>query len=303
MTDIPDTETAAASTPPAEVEVDETLVRRLLESQQPELAALSLELVAEGWDNFTFRLGTVYAVRLPRREVGAMLIEREQKWLAKLAPKLPLPTPVPKYAGAPGEGFPWAWSVLPWLEGEAADLAEPSADQAAPLVAFLRALHMKAPQDAPPNPVRGIPLVERAKGVEERLKRLEQWTDLDTTRIWPMWREALAAPISEDNVWLHGDLHARNVLVAGGAISGIIDWGDMTSGDPATDLASIWMLLGDKAARAHAISAYDTDDATWARAKGWAILFAAILLDTGLADTPRHAVMGERTFARLLADT
>lgn len=104
-------------------------------------------------------------------------------------------------------------------------------------------------------------------------------------------------------MWLHGDLHARNVLVKDGAISGVIDWGDMTAGDVATDLASIWMLLGDAGARAKARAAYGADEATWARAKGWAVLFAAILLDTGLTDTPRHAVMGERAFQRLAEDT
>jgi hypothetical protein len=36
-------------------------------------------------------------------------------------------------------------------------------------------------------------------------------------------------------------------------------------------------------------------DATWMRAKGWAIAFGVTLLETGLADSPRHAVMGERT--------
>jgi len=170
-------------------------------------------------------------------------------------------------------------------------------------VAFLKALHTPAPDDAPPNPVRGVSLQSRAKGVEERLHRLASWSDIELAAVWPVWQAALAAPETQERVWLHGDLHARNVLVADGVISGVIDWGDVTAGDPATDLASIWMLLGERNARAEAIAAYDADDATWARAKGWAVLFGAILLDTGLTDTPRHAVMGMRTFERLAEDS
>jgi len=303
LNNLPDTETGTSSTPAAEVHADEDLVRALLRAQAPDFASLPIELVETGWDNYTFRLGADHAVRLPRRTVGAMLIEREQEWLPMLAPQLPLPVPLPVHIGAPGEGFLWKWSVLPWLSGEAADIAEPDAQQAEPLAAFMRALHTPAPAEAPPNPVRGVPLMTRAEGVEERLTRLAGKTDHVTDEIWRIWRKALDAPLAQDRMWLHGDFHARNVLVKDGAISGIIDWGDITAGDVATDLASIWMLLGDAGARARARTAYGADEATWARAKGWAVLFAAILLDTGLTDTPRHAVMGRRTFERLAGES
>ena len=302
MNNLPDTETGTSATPAAEVHVDEAQVKALLESQVPQYAHLPVKLVETGWDNYTYQLGTDHAVRLPRRTVGATLIEREQTWLPELAPHLPLPVPVPVHLGAPGEGFPWKWSVLPWLAGEAADIAEPDAQQSEPLAAFMRALHTPAPADAPPNPVRGVPLAERAEGVEERLVRLTGKTDHVTDEIWRIWHEALDAPLAQDRMWLHGDLHARNVLVKDGAISGVIDWGDMTAGDPATDLASVWMLLEDAGARATAMAAYGADEAIWARARGWAVLFAAILLDTGLTDTPRHSVMGARTFERLAED-
>lgn len=302
MSKLPDTETGASSTPAAEVHVDENLVRALLRAQAPEFAELPLVLVATGWDNYTFRLGDMHAVRLPRRTVAAELIEREQTWLPQLAPHLPLPTPVPVVAGLPGEGYPWRWSVLPWLAGESADVAEPNAAQVERLVEFLRALHKPAPAGAPPNPVRGVPLGDRAAGVEDRLGRLELKTSVITDEVNAIWRAALDAPLAAESVWLHGDLHARNVLCKGGAISGVIDWGDMTGGDAATDLASIWMLLGDAGARARAMATYGANEATWARAKGWAVLFGAVLLDTGLTDMPRHAVMGERIFSRLMAD-
>jgi aminoglycoside phosphotransferase (APT) family kinase protein len=111
---------------------------------------------------------------------------------------------------------------------------------------------------------------------------------------------ALEAPLDVGPTWLHGDLHPRNVLVEGGALSGIIDWGDITAGDAATDLAAIWMLFDDANARRAALNAYGwLSPATLARARGWAVHLGATLLDTGLVDNPRHARIGERTLLRL----
>ncbi|MCU1389693.1 MAG: aminoglycoside phosphotransferase family protein, partial [Ilumatobacteraceae bacterium] len=42
--------------PPAEIAIDEALVRSLLAEQFPEHASGSLELVGEGWDNVIYRL-------------------------------------------------------------------------------------------------------------------------------------------------------------------------------------------------------------------------------------------------------
>src|SRR5207253_6623291 len=108
-------------------------------------------------------------VRLPRRLASAFLIVKEQRWLPALAGPLPLPVPTPLRIGAPGEGYPWAWSVVPWLDGEPADLAAPDDGEAQALAAFLRALHTPPPADAPTNPVRGVPLAQRAAAVEEKL--------------------------------------------------------------------------------------------------------------------------------------
>ncbi|MDZ7955632.1 phosphotransferase [Nostoc sp. DedQUE09] len=103
--------------------------------------------------------------------------------------------------------------------------------------------------------------------------------------------------------WLHGDLHPRNILVENGAIAGIIDWGDITSGDIATDLASIWMLFSEPKARSQALAEYsNVSEATIQCALGWAILFGVMLLDTGLVDNPRHAIMGEKTLHRVSQD-
>ncbi len=292
-----------ATTPKAEVEIDAGLVRALLGAQHPDLAELPIRPADTGWDNVMFRLGDQYALRLPRRTLAAKLIEHEQRWLPELVDRLPLPVPSPVRIGKPACGFPWCWSVLPWLKGKAADLAGLNSDQARPLAAFLLALHVDAPPEAPANPSRGVPLTQRADAIEARMRRLRGRSDLITGGIEQIWQAALATPVDAAPTWIHGDLHARNILVDDGAISGIIDWGDMAAGDRATDLAAIWMLLSDSAARRQAMMAYGaTSAATWRRARGWAVLFGVILLDTGLTDHPRHKTMGERTLRHLEED-
>jgi aminoglycoside phosphotransferase (APT) family kinase protein len=282
------------------VEIDTTLVLRLLEEQHPDLAHLPVRPFESGWDNAMYRLGEDFSIRLPRRQAAATLIENEQKWLPVLADRLPLPIPAPVRTGKPGAEYPWCWSVLPWLKGKPADQEEPHTDQAGVLAAFLRSLHTPAPDAAPLNPVRGVSLSLRAKAVEERMQRIETKTNLITPKIRRVWQTALQAPIDVPATWLHGDMHARNVLVERGTITGIIDWGDITSGDRATDLAVFWMLFDDPQARWQAMEAYGgLSTPTLQRARGWAILFGVMLLDTGLVDHPRHAVMGERTLARV----
>lgn len=291
---------AGHGTPRAEFPVDAALVSALLVEQHPDLSGMPLAVVGEGWDNVMFRLGDALAVRMPRRAAAAPLIERELAWLAHLAPRLPLAVPAPLREGRPGCGYPWRWSVLPWLPGTAGDLEEPAGGEAPRLAAFMEALHQPAPADAPRNPVRGVPLANRRAMVEARLARLVSRTSLVTPAHEAIWQAALEAPLDAGDTWIHGDLHARNLLVCEGRLTGVIDWSDMAAGDRATDLAAIWGTLPTREARAEAMHACGAvSEATWARARGWAFAFGVMLLDSGLADHPRHATMGERTLRRL----
>jgi aminoglycoside phosphotransferase (APT) family kinase protein len=296
-------QSSSTGTPVSELEIDAALVYRLLKEQHPDLADLPIRLVDAGWDNAMFRLGEQWSVRLPRRKAAATLIEHEQTWLPLLADRLPISVPTPYRLGNPAQGYPWRWSILPWLAGVAADQEEPDAHQAKPFASFLRALHEPAPFNAPSNSVRGVPLNQRAAFVEERMQRLEKKTNLISQKIKNAWNMALSAPMDVQAKWLHGDLHPRNILVENGAIVGIIDWGDITSGDSATDLAAIWMLFADRKARQQVIAEYeDVSDTTLQRAKGWAIFFGVVLIDTGLIDNPRNALIGARTLGRVAED-
>lgn len=290
--------------PAAEFDIHASLVRSLLQEQHPDLADLPIEHFAGGWDNAMFRLGDALTVRLPRRQIAAQLIVNEQMWLPDLQPLLPIPIPAPLRNGLPAANYPWHWSILPWFEGSAADLAPPAAAEAARLAEFLLALHQAAPPDAPLNEVRGVPIAHRSAQVAERLTRLREKTDLITPAVQRIWESGLAAPHSTTTKWLHGDLHSQNVLVDADSdtINAVIDWGDITSGDVATDLAAFWLLFADRSAREHALQIYGPDQATLDRARAWAVLFATVLLDSGLVNNPRHATLGRQAFQRIDAE-
>lgn len=290
-------------TPAADIEIAEPLVRELLRAQHPDLASLPLKIVGEGWDNVMMRLGTDLALRLPRRAVAERLIRNEQRWLPQLAPQLTLPVPAPLRIGVPGEGYPYHWSVLNWFEGETANLAPPDASQAPVLAGFFRSLHAcPLPADPPANSVRDCPLSGKQPDIERRMDSLRSSTDAITSQVERVWTAGLAAPIDLPESWIAGDVHARNVLVRDGKLAAMIDWGDMCAGDAATDLASIWGLFDDPAARRAAIDAYGMSDATLARARGWAVFYGVILLETGLGDHPQHAWMGADILRRLTED-
>ena len=290
--------------PAADVEVSADLVRRLLADQHPDLARLPVEFLANGWDNELYRVGDGLVARLPRRALGAEIITNEQRWLPGLAPRLPLPIPSPERTGVPACGYPYSWSVVPYLPGVPAAQAS-SFDPAAAAAAvggFLGALHVPAPADAPANPFRGVPLAARASTFAANLALIGGQVDRDA--VLRAWVAALTAPgYDGPPVWLHGDLHPANILVNDGQVSGVIDFGDITAGDPASDLSVAWMLLP-PGFHASFWSAYQAaggraGDALRARARGWALNLAIVFLAHS-EDNPVIRQVGRRTLSTVL---
>jgi aminoglycoside phosphotransferase (APT) family kinase protein len=284
------------------------LVRRLLAAQFPEWAGLPLERVpAAGTDNTLYRLGRDKVVRLPRREVDVERLRKERRWLPWLAPRLPLEIPVPLAEGRPGQGYPFEWSIYRWLDGEAAERA-PVADlarAAADLAELVLALQRLDPTGAPPpgdhNAFRGEPLAARDAATRAALAALGDRLDVDAAAA--VWEEALGAPAwDRPPVWIHGDLDARNLLVADGRLRAVIDFGCLGAGDPACDVMVAWKLLR-PAERRLFRDALAVDEATWARARGWALSQALVALAYYTLDTNPVLVHEARRWLRqVLAD-
>jgi aminoglycoside phosphotransferase (APT) family kinase protein len=288
-------------TPAAEVHVDEALLRTLLSEQHPDLAHLPLEVVANGWDNVIVRIGDTLVARLPRRAAAAGLVLSEQRWLPRIAELVAavVPVPAPVRIGVPGAGYPWSWSIGRWFPGVPAAAVDPLPPSVAPaLAAFVELLHVPAPADAPRNPVRGGPLAGRAAAVAERLASGRVPRAAEVSRLWD--RAVSAAGWAGPPVWLHGDLHPFNLIVDGGRLAAVIDFGDVTAGDPATDLASAWLTFGREARRVFRGSV-TADDDTWLRARGWTVAMATALVVASDDHPAMHAV-GARALEAVLDD-
>ena len=291
--------------PAAELTIDVDLVRRLLLEQHPDRAHLPLTHVGDGWDNAVFRLGDERAIRLPRRSATAALMENEQRWLPELASRLPLPVPAPVRIGRPGSGFPWAWSIVRWFPGMASFTAPPFDLRAAAIAlgGFLRALHQPAPADAPRNPWRSIPLDARTERLHEHLDQLHDTVNRE--RILALWDRLVVTPRwSGPPMWIHGDLHPGNLLIDDSVLSAVIDFGDVTCGDPATDLSVMWMLLPPE----HRHTLFDAagrnrsnpiDEHVWRRARGWALSIGVAVVALGQDGNPL-AELGRKTIESAL---
>jgi aminoglycoside phosphotransferase (APT) family kinase protein len=293
----------SASRPADEVRIDVALVRRLVAAQFPQWAGLPIEPAgAAGFDHAIFRLGTDLAVRLPRRQFGADHLEREYRWLPVVGPRLPLAVPVLIGKGEPGEGYPWPWLVCYWLPGEIAALA-PVADPeqaAVTLARFVAALRVLDPAGAPHSDLRSGPLAAHDDVIRAAAGDLRG--RLDPAPALAVWQESLAAPPwTGKPVWLHGDLHAANLLVSHGELTAVIDFGLVGLGDPACDLMAAWTCLGLPASRRIFRQALTADDATWSRARGWA-LHLGLRTAAWSEGNPVLAAIGRSTIAAVVAD-
>lgn len=242
----------------AEQPVDATRAAQLIASQFPSLRAATVEPLAEGWDNTVFVVGGGWAFRFPRRQNAVPGVRREIGLLPLLAPLLPLPVPVPELVGAPEGDYPWPFFGARLLAGrELADAGVPDEDRtpaATALGGFLRALHgaevaARLGGGLPVDPMRRALPSARAPMARERLSRLVArgtWSDDGTVEDLLSRGESFAESEAA-HVLVHGDLHARHVLVdASGAAAGVIDWGDLALADPSVDLAlAYWAFSGE----------------------------------------------------------
>ncbi|MEU4715020.1 aminoglycoside phosphotransferase family protein [Micromonospora purpureochromogenes] len=283
-----------------EVPTDAGRVRRLLATQFPRWADRPVEAVpSAGTNNAIYRLGDDLAVRLPRIADAVEQVEFEYDWLPRLAPHVPVRVPEPVALGKPGDGYPWPWAVNRWIDGATATEADGGlAGLAAELGGFVAALRRVDATGARPG-YRSGPLRARDAYVRE-------WTAaarglVDTAAVLAAWEQALAVPEWDGPpVWTHGDLLPGNLLVEGGHLSGVIDFGAAGAGDPACDALPAWVLFNAESREVFRAAA-GFDDATWARGRGWALPFISAL-PYYRETNPVMAALGRRAIEAVLAD-
>ncbi|HEX3457397.1 MAG TPA: phosphotransferase [Candidatus Baltobacteraceae bacterium] len=275
-----------------DIDIDAPLARSLVGAQFPQLGELRLEPAGEGWDNAAFLVNDAFIFRFPRRSVSAKLIARELRFLPAIAPRLPLPIPMPAFAGVPSEAYPWPFAGYRWLDGRELSSLQPAdeayGELAAALGGFLRALRGI---DAAPLAEAGLPGDEIGRLDDVRMMpkletRLRELHETGTVRDPAAILEAVEAlrPIAPPSLLTvaHGDLYARHVLVDEAIRpTGIIDWGDLHLGDPAVDLAIVFSVIPPQA-RAAFFSAFGSpSEAAVSAARFRAIYHSAMVAHYG----------------------
>jgi aminoglycoside phosphotransferase (APT) family kinase protein len=290
----------------AAVRIDTDLVRALLADQFPELASLPVRPVElDGHDNRTFRLGGELSVRLPTAAAYAEHVAIEHEWLPKLAPRLPLPVPVTVGRGAPGCGYPWPWSLNRWIRGCNATLDRIGnpVDFARDLAGFLLALQSldcaQGPAAGPHSFFRGGSLSVYDAETRECIDALRD--EVDTAAATEVWESALGAAWIGPDVWVHGDVAPGNLLVEGGRLCAVIDFGQLAVGDPACDTAIAWSFLRGESRRVFR-EALSADEGVWERGRAWALWKAMLQLRAHRNRDPRVVAEARRVIGEVLAD-
>jgi aminoglycoside phosphotransferase (APT) family kinase protein len=286
--------------------IDAGLVKRLLAAQFPQWSDLPVTPVeVDGWDNRTYRLGDDLTVRLPTAEHYVAAVDKEDRWLPILAPLLPVSIPVPIAKGAPGEGYPFRWSVRGWLGGETAsvDRVDDLPGFATSVAEFIVALQGI---DASGGPLAGAHSFHRgappAHYDEETRRALAVLAGrIDTDRAAAVWAAALGATWPGPPVWFHGDVASGNLLVREGKLVAVIDFGTCGVGDPACDLVIAWTMFA-RESREVFRDAVGQDEDTWARARGWALWKALIGLAEDVDIDEERAAVNLRVVAEVVAD-
>ncbi|MFF8783675.1 aminoglycoside phosphotransferase family protein [Streptomyces sp. NPDC015125] len=280
--------------------IDDDLVRQLIAGQFPQWTGLAVERFPSGGTvNAMYRLGDGMVVRLPLVQGGAQDVSMEQQWLPRLASRLPTDIPEVLGAGEPAEGYPWPWSVYRWRAGEnpeAGALSEPVplAEDLAGFVTAMRSITLpQAPRAHRGGPLASLDASTRA--AIEQLRGIPQ-EGIDCDAVAAVWENALRAPDWEGPpVWLHADLMPGNLLVNGGRLTSVIDFGCTGLGDPACDLFPAWNLLPADAREVFR-KALGADDATWNRGRARTLSQALIALpyyrktNPAMAHNARHVI-------------
>lgn len=292
-----------------EVRVTVDQVRRLLARQCPQWADLPVTPIPdelEGTDHVLFRVGHELVARMPKIAWAADQADSDARWLPALASHLPVRVPVPLHVGEPDAGFPWRWTVVPWIEGSTPPrLGCDDVRLARDVAAFARSLHAVDPAGGPVKPpgTRGSALVHADRGVREVLPRLAGHDDgFDVAAAEAAWDACLAAPAwDRPCVWIHGDLQPGNLITAGGRLAAVIDFGALGLGDPAPDVApALWTFTG--AATAAYLDAVGYDDDTWRRACGWVLAPSLTGIEYYRHTFPRMAEHGRRMVRAVIAE-
>lgn len=238
--------------------MDLNLCKRLIEACCPDLPIRKIAPNSEGWVYFVAEVNDEYIFRFPRGEEADRDLNYEIALLPHLATCLPLSIPQLEFICKGNKGYPWQFVGYPKIPGT--PLTKPFLDATDPhkparqLGAFLTQLHNYS--------------VKKAKQAQVRYFNADQWRTFYKTfyqqvkeKIFPVLSKDLQDKITKSwnafltkdqhfqfqSVLIHRDLGEEHILwdQKQECITGIIDWNDVSIGDPAIDFTGILDCYGD----------------------------------------------------------
>ena len=277
----------------AEAEVSVALATELIEHQFPALVPAGVELIGTGWDNTAYLVNGSHVFRFPRRQIAVPLLTNESNLLPAVAPRLPVPIPVPSLRGHPSGGYGWPFLGYPLLPGRTACRVRLDDQQrtaiAKPLGGFLAALHrfpteLAARLGAPGDTIGRLDLPDRLPRCRVMMETLAPTLEPEIQRrLMEVIDSSFDIQAPAETALCHGDLYARHLLVDDQArLCGVIDWGDIHLGHPAVDLSVAHGFLP-PAARPAFLRAYGraVDPETWCLARFRAVWSALCIVTYG----------------------
>jgi aminoglycoside phosphotransferase (APT) family kinase protein len=288
-----------------DIQIDIPLAQSLIASQFPQFSHLPITPVPnQGWDNRTFRLGEALTLRLPANPSYAEAVQKEARALTALSPHLSLALPEVIALGEASAAYPLPWSIRRWIKGETLDQS-PVKDR----LTFAKSLAttLSDLRAAPTIPglaagkhsfFRGCHPSHYADEVAICLNALE--TQIDTKRCEQIWQSGMTSTWDTDPVWFHGDIASGNLLLQNGQLTALIDFGTCGTGDPACDLTMAWTYFTAEERQIFK-TALGLDEATWTRARSWA-LWKALVTRAGRSSPDSNGAQ-DRALTALLQET
>lgn len=261
--------------------LEEPLALELIREQFPSLPCRRVRLLGAGWDNTAFLVDEERIFRFPRRSIAVPLLEAEWCALPKLAPRLSLAIPHPKWHGKPGRRFVWpfiGYQMLPGFTACQANLSEKERENlAAPIARFLAELHQ--------TPIEVLSECAISGDNQSRIdaKKLIPKIELNWKELAGIFRGKIEVGSKKmrepkmDTV-VHGDFYVRHMLVDGNRrLAGVIDWGDIHVGDRAIDLAVAHSFLPASAHQEFRDAYGGVSEETWELARLRAVYSSQLL--------------------------
>ncbi len=222
---------------------------KIIRGEFPRLKFSNAEINNKGWDHTNLILDNKYVFRFPKDDSHMKKIKVEMKLLNMLSKRVPVR--VPKYDFMGKNNVFGGYKLIKGKELTKTAFRKLTESQkkncAQKLGKFLTALH-----DFPKNKAKRIgliddwPLSEERKEYEKRKKFIfSVLSEKECNFVKGFVKKYLSMKVSPELTVIHNDLCDNHILIKKGKMSGIIDFGDSSLGDPAKDFAWLWEL-GDR---------------------------------------------------------